>query len=308
MVRFARLALAIALLAPCGTASAVIVAQGTGTQNTTDPSPGSGWANVGIVSGSSGVYLGNGWVLTAFHVNTVSPGPGGIDFGGSLGFFASDGNPAIRLKNADNSLTDLQMFHLASDPGLPALSLASSVPATGTSVLMVGNGRNRDANLTYWDVTGTNPNFTWTEDPTPEGGEAAGYKWAAGNTKRWGTNLTEDLGSGPTALTNAGFGNVTVIGTAFDDLANEAQAAANDSGGGVFNASGELVGIMLYISLFEDQPGSTAVFGNRTLAADISTYRGAILAVIPEPSSALLLVGVCGALALRRRCGRGASV
>jgi hypothetical protein len=65
---------------------------------------------------------------------------------------------------------------------------------------------------------------------------------------------------------------------------------------------------MLYISLFEDQPGSTAVFGNRTLAADISTYRGAILAVIPEPSSALLLVGVCGALALRRRCGRGASV
>src|SRR5580704_15894094 len=45
-----------------------IVAGGDGTQNTTPPADDPGFANVGIRGSGSGIYLGNGWVLTAAHV------------------------------------------------------------------------------------------------------------------------------------------------------------------------------------------------------------------------------------------------
>ena len=35
---------------------------------------------------------------------------------------------------------------------------------------------------------------------------------------------------------------------------------------------------------------------------------GAFGVAVPEPTSAMLILGACGAMAMRRRCGRGASV
>ncbi len=298
-MRLAKLLLVAVVFQPFATASAVLVAQGDGTQNTTSPGATSGWNNVGLLNGSSGVYLGGQRVLTASHV-----GAGSITFPG-FGTHAAEAGSAVRLRNADNSFTDLVVYRIQTDPGLPTLTLASTTPGIGTSVIMIGNGRNREAGLTYWDVTGTNPNFTWTEDPTPEGGEARGYKWAAGNAKRWGSNMTTDLNGaatgGETAVVNAKFGDVVSFGTRFDDLPNEGQAVGNDSGGAIFSATGELLGIMHAVGGFEDQPGETSVFGNLTYAADIATYRGAIVAAVPEPSAALLLAGACAGMSMRRR-------
>src|SRR3954469_18825802 len=49
-------------------AAAAIVAGGNGTQNITSAGTVSQFTNVGQLNGSSGVYLGNGVVLTAAHV------------------------------------------------------------------------------------------------------------------------------------------------------------------------------------------------------------------------------------------------
>lgn len=306
MRRFAQAALLSAVLLPASSASAVIYASNdAGTSHTSEPYANSGWGNVGSVDGASGVYLGNGWVLTAYHVRT-NPPPTGIDFGGSLGFFAADTTTRVRLSNGDSTDTDLQVFRLLSDPGLPTLNLANSTPLADSSVLMVGVGRNRAADLTNWDVTGSDPDFTWTVDPTPEGGEEAGYFWAGGQTKRWGNNnIFDSNGATPGGVlvdVNSGFGNVISFRTTFDPVIDEGQAAAGDSGGGVFDGAGNLVGLMHAIGTFEDQPASTAVFGNLTYIADIATYRQAIIDAIPEPSTVtLLLVGASVWLSGRRR-------
>src|SRR4051812_23813590 len=50
-------------------AFAAVVAGGDGTQNTGAPPGSTYWNNLGYSGFGSGVYLGNGWVLTAGHVH-----------------------------------------------------------------------------------------------------------------------------------------------------------------------------------------------------------------------------------------------
>ena len=65
---------AILLLLAAATlpAQAVIIDSGDGTGNTSAPADDPGWANVGQNAGFSGVYLGDGWILTAQHANHVN--------------------------------------------------------------------------------------------------------------------------------------------------------------------------------------------------------------------------------------------
>src|SRR5215210_1123529 len=92
------------------------------TFNFTAPSNGSPWLNVGNLNGAGGVYLGNGWVITAGHV-----GPGTIDFGISVGAFNYDGTSMVTLKNPSNNLAaDLILFHLPAFPNLPSLTLTGA--------------------------------------------------------------------------------------------------------------------------------------------------------------------------------------
>lgn len=292
-------------------ARAIIVAPPSAAASTA-PVDDPGWLNVG----DNGVYLGNGWVLTAFHV-----GAGTINFAG-VGSFAHDPASVVRLGNAPDSgltaQTDLLMFRLLSDPGLPALSLATSTAAVNSQVMLIGDGAATlpDATERHWDVTGTEPDLVWTEVPT--GGDKHGY-YSSVAAKRWGTNLIEDdeafFGEGDanhTVPANAGFGDVVSLFTEFDKTgltlgdatATEAQALSGDSGSAVFvKESGvwKLAGITHAVSLFDNQPfgSSTAVFGNLTFFADLSTYREQILAIasVPEGTS-LLFVGAALALAL----------
>ncbi|HEV2292542.1 MAG TPA: trypsin-like peptidase domain-containing protein [Tepidisphaeraceae bacterium] len=284
-------------------AAAAIVAGGDGTQNTTAVGTVSQFNNVGRLNGASGIYLGDGVVLTAYHV-----GPGTITF--ASGSFTAVSGSELRLQDPiDSTPTDLVLFRIGAAPALPSLTIASTTPLVGTSAVLAGNGRNRAESLTYYDVSGTHPDFTWTETSNPATAEASGYKWAADNTLRWGSNVTENASRvgaapGPTVNVNARFGNVRSILTDFDNVLNEGQAAGGDSGGAMFDTAGTLIGLMHAIGPFEDQPANTSIFGNVTYAADLSYYRSQIVAYVPEPSSALFIAGMCAVIALRRRRAR----
>jgi hypothetical protein len=274
-----------------GSARAVIVSGGDGSGNLTDLGNVTGWDYVGSVNGASGVYLGDYggsyWVLTAGHV-----GAGDFTLDGVV--YSLLGGSAVSLTNSDDRTVDLTLFRIATDPGLATLALSSGTPAVGTSVTMIGNGINRGADLTQWNVN-------WDETFV---GVYRGYKWTGTSAKRWGKNTVSGT------ATN---GTTDYLTTAFLQASGSAQATAGDSGGGVFttvNGTLTLSGSMGLVSNFVGQPGSTSVYGNQTYSADISVYRTQILdrispAPVPEPGvAALSAVGLAvfcaGSLRTRR--------
>ncbi len=270
----------------------VIVATGDGSQNSSSSGLSSelqtAWGHVGRVGSGSGVFLGSyptgHWVLTGWHVAE------GAFILNSTSYAAVSGS-SVRVENEDDTGTDLRLFQIVTSPGLGNLNIPEEAPAVGTSVVMMGQGRNRAAGGTLWTDE-------WQETSNLAEAEYAGYKWASGRTKRWGTNTIDTFQS-----FNAGFGDVEGFVTDFDLNTNEGQGSSGDSGGGVFTVDGDLVGLMLAIGDFSGQPGSTAVFGNNTFSADLTAYKPFIEAtVVPEPSSLLLLLG--GLVLLIRRRAR----
>jgi hypothetical protein len=303
----------------CQSARALIVAPPSTNVNTSAPADDPGWLNVG----DRGIYLGNRWVVTAFHV-----GAGPTNFPG-VGSFSAVPGSEVRLQNPAGegltALTDLQVYRLSADPGLPWLTLAASTPPIGDAVTLVGDGAavTMSAMETHWQVTQVGPDqFSWME--VPVGGNAHGYK-ATTALKLWGTNLVEndesffpmEQDADHTVAVNAGLGDVVSFFTEFDKAGetdglateSEAQGLGGDSGSAIFHkANGQwvLAGVTHAISVFEDQPdvGLTAVYGNLTFAADLSVYRDQILAItaIPEVGS-FWLVGAVAAMAGAIQCG-----
>lgn len=105
--------------------------------NTGWGSPGiTGWNYVGqmTVGGASGVYLGNGWVLTAAHVGASN--------------FTLNGTTYTAISGSAQNIgtADLTLFQISTLPSLPSLtlSLAPPVPFSqfqpGSSVAMLGFG------------------------------------------------------------------------------------------------------------------------------------------------------------------------
>lgn len=284
--------LVLALFVFCASTShlsAALVAGGDGTQNTTAPAGDQGWNHVGRITGSapsSVTYLDNNWFITANHIKVLD-NPTGVLLG--AGSYTIDAGSWTRLTNSVGGTdTDLMMFRVAEPVGLSGINVSSSTPANTTALTMIGNGRNRETDLTYWLASGG----VWTETNSVSA-NAAGYKWAAGSTKRWGSNTKEaDAG-----LVDDGFGITEMFYTDFDGIVGEAQGATFDSGGGVFVDTGsewELAGLMLTVAGFTGQPAETSVFGNLTYMADLSTYADQINSVtaIPEPS--VLVLGLAG--------------
>lgn len=305
IVPWARLALcASALLAPAS-ARGVIIDTLDGTGNTTAPSDDPGWANVGTVGNGSAVYLGNRWAITATHVWT-----GPTTFNGTT--YQNVPGSEITLSNngaaGQTAYTDLVLYQLATDPGLPTLSIASSRPANNAGVTMIGAGKDRGS-YTQWSVdVATNP-YTWTVNGsggTPE----SGYEWGSGNTMRWGTNSIYNAGwvTYNTDEAKSAYMLQTTF-SAYPYYSSECQAAAGDSGGALFYKSGsgwELAGLMLVTAEYSGQPVNTAVFGDLTYSADLSYYRSQIVQVVPEPGAAVLAalggltLAVAGRLPRRR--------
>jgi hypothetical protein len=293
-------------------ARAVVVAGTTG--NIAAPADDPGWLNIGSCNSASAVYLGNRWVITAFHVN--APGTFPVVFNGTA--FTPVPGTATRLTNNGapgmSANADLMVFQINADPGLASLLVTSAPPVAGDDILMIGNGLNRQTARTFWQVTqvpGAN-NDTWTE--TTGAHNVEGFKGGTGFAQRWGTNDAEFVG----VNINDGAGDNRVFLSVFDDdiagRPNEAQAIVGDSGGAVFHkiaAHWELSGIMLAVGTqgnpgsFDNPPADTAAFGQHvTVMADLSFYRNQILTLtIPEPSAGLLLTGAL-TITLRRSRSR----
>jgi hypothetical protein len=287
-------------------ASAVVINTLTGSGNTSAPPDDPGWANVGVLGIGTGVYLGNGWVLTAAHV-----GGGSIVLnGGTYAMLAGSGTTLTNNGAPGKSAsTDLTMFQLTSTPpGLPDVSISATSLAANAATTMIGSGRDRGA-FTQWSVNTSVTPWAWTE--VSSGGNFAGYKTASGRTMRWGTNNVSASG----VWIDDGYGDIYSLATVFNDSgspSSEAQAAYGDSGGAIFHKNGsawELAGMILTVAGYSGQPdpGANAVYGNATYGADLSFYRSQIMVIVPEPSVGIFgAVGTVIALSALRRTGRRA--
>ena len=242
----------------------------------TDP----GFANVGRMANPGGVYLGNGWVLTARHVGTQAI----ILTGGKT--YKWDGVNAYSFPNAE-----LRLFKLAEMPDLPTLKISSKTQDKGQFLVMIGTGGDSQDHLTYWRVDQSANPWVWTEVPERRLGNAAGVIAAPEDIKSWGTNRVSAV------LPNPSLGELIVTDFSENPVERtpfEAQAITHDSGGAVFaqTADGgwELTGIMVTVAqLFPGQPEvvqkgnrqviQSGVFGNVTLSVNLAPYRDKILEV-----------------------------
>jgi hypothetical protein len=269
---------------------------GTSSIYTTARSDDFGFANVGqfLDTGAgfycSGVYLGNGWMISAYHVPySNAPGSGGFDFGPVI----LDGttyavNPATAVRIVDPSSqvpADLAMFQLTTtpnDPNLKTIVVSTSTPNTGSHLYLMGNGANRATALTYWNVTGTNTS-TWTWTTASGSGNFSGYDYGTGQSLRWGNGFLD----GTYAPYNDGYGTTSLFSTVFtSDHPGSAMVAGGDSGGGVFYKNGtvwNLCGILLLEGALNNQPNNTSVFGDPTYSANLAYYSTQINSVMTVP-------------------------
>jgi len=263
--------------------NAVVINSASGTGNTSAPPDDPGWANVGTLGGATGTYIGWGWVLTAAHV-----GAGTITLNGLS--YEEEPGTAVQLSNnstGKSQLTDLVLYRLKSIPeGIAPLTLASTTPSAGSSVTMIGAGRDR-GNFSEWTYNSSTDPWTWIE--VSSGGNAAGYQTLETRSMRWGTNsITSNA-----IWVSDGSLDIRSFATTFDLAAgsNESQPVLGDSGGAVFSKNGSswlLSGLIFAVGGYSGQPSAatTPVYGNVAYAANIATYAPQIMAVIPEPPSA----------------------
>jgi len=165
-----RFLLAILLLAaPLAPAGAVeVLVNGTASYQTSDPTSSAvadwntgwgesgidGWDYVGTVNGASGVYLGNGWVLTAGHV-----GAGTFTLDGTS-YDLMAGTGTVEGFSSGAATADLTAFKLATSPDLPPLAIATTLPLplsnnqSGSKIVMIGYGGGAES-WGFDTVTGT---------------------------------------------------------------------------------------------------------------------------------------------------------
>ena len=293
---------------------AVVIGSGDGSGNTSAPA-GSwgdlGWGYVGMVNGGSGVYLGTyggaNWVLTAGHV---------YNDGGNRNF-SINGAVYQSVSGTGTNIAGLDLYAYQITVGqgtglslLANLSLASASPVPGnpnSSTLsdplsMIGCGRDRATNATYWSVNTSN--WTWTETNSASA-NAVGFQELSSRSKRWGYNYTDQV----TTVNNTSMIQTTFRYSVNDGAIFSTQAAVGDSGGGVFklldDGTYELAGVINSVTRFPNQPANTAILNNSlTYSINVASYRSAILNSVPEPGEFWLLIlggGFLGWVLLRTK-------
>jgi len=237
---------------------AVLIDSGDGTGNTTAPTPDPNWDNIGVGSGLTVTYLGDGWVLTAAHVGEITVAIDGGVYPPVLG-------SQVVLIHSGTTESDVAIYRIDPYPSaLPAMTIRSVAVPVSETVIMVGNGRNRGTPT------------TWQSPPTEDG-----YNWASGKAIRWGTNEVSAAGIDLVSFgktTRSFYTSFTQAGTS-----SEGQATIGDSGGPTFTLNGaswELAGVMFATNLFLGQPAETSIYGNLTFSVDLSYYRQQILDIM----------------------------
>jgi hypothetical protein len=225
-------------LCPAMSAHALIVYgdtnDGTYTSDPAPSDPKSAWkyvVQIGTDAGSaSGVYLGNGYVLTAQHVN-VAPYANNIILNGVTYVMDADFGEVVVSESPQN--VDLKLFKILNPPAaaaLAALPLNLSTADSTTVGTMIGCGYGKGATI-------------------PQGG----WQWADPRVKRWGLNRHQNTASYTGTISYSGFVSYGLqvffqypnalagVGTSI------AQAANGDSGGGffqTFDSATKLSGIL----------------------------------------------------------------
>jgi len=234
-----------------------------------------GWDNV-TTSGSNYVYLGDNWVLTARHISaamaTFSTGSFAVVPGQDLNGELVVRNPPPSLASGVSltATTDLRLFRISGNVGLPGLTIASESPTlTGTDggnsqVMFIGQGRNRQSAESHWSIPNlSSPPESWSSVEVTSGGNVHGYETCVGTcplVKRWGTNRLENPNSSQydSEVFDEAMSSTTAVmplttqdggGTTRDvismvtnfnrqgeasALPHESQAVSSDSGGAVF--------------------------------------------------------------------------
>ena len=269
-------------------AESVLISTGNGFENNTPPtndpldprypsSPGDpGFYHVGVVNGESGVYVRNGWVLTAAHVGVHKIGLKRV-IQGVLQTVIYDPVPGSGVQIGSPS--DLLAFKIIGpNPPLPDLAITNSATIVGTSVTIVGNGITRGTPTT-WDL-GT---------PSPLD-DLDGWNWGNNRIIQWGTNQIDKIDADTFYETDPKTEAFSIL---FDEGnpegLHEAMGITGDSGGAAFTGSGgsaELVGIILLRLSYNVplQPTNTSLYTNGNVIADLFAYRSQILAIIDQPS------------------------
>lgn len=225
--------------------------------------------HVGMVGKGSGIYLGNGYVLTSAHV-------------GCYPFRMGDGShykPVYStwrvLRNADGGKSDLAVFRVKVDDASSSLAKLAPLPVGSvdqdlalqgedeTPMIMIGTG------FVEKDV----PAATAADDMLP------GYQVQAKREMRWGINSEARLLDKPVAT--AGGLNTSCFVTSFDPSEAEAQAADGDSGGAMFAYNAELdqwelVGCIIAVS----QKGARVTYGAQTYLGNLESYRTELAGVL----------------------------
>ena len=269
-------------------AQALIIGGGTPTTDSPHNTDGTDIAGFNYVGRNTwnGVYLGNGYVLTAEHV-----GAGNIDFGSGGAYNMVTGsathllNPTVASDpTGSGQPTDLSLYRIAPNssgqlPGMAPLYLPTASTSTGTAVTLVSEGP-WVARPSYWTVNQSTDPWTWTPATSSTGNEA-GYDYSSYSpyfmgVKRWGSNTisnnlvyTIDINGTYNYVHGLQFGFYNFGTTA--GAANVAALANGDSGGGMFttNANGMTIlsGILEAKFTASGQPAFTVSYGTGLLSS-----------------------------------------
>jgi hypothetical protein len=222
-----------------------------------------GWNYIGQVNRSSGVYLGNGWVLTAGHV-----GVGNFTLAGNTydttGFVYTDFPTTINGSNYNADLSLFQISTLANNGftlNLPILILASNSP-------------------TYFY------NFTQSKNLSQSQVVMIGY--GGGQGESWGVNNTTAISQGVAVDSYGTIDFLTLYGSETNvrsvSITNTAVLVGGDSGGGDFMSVGnqwQLAGINEAVDT-----------SNASYMVQLSAYSATIksvMASVPEPFDVTLI-------------------
>lgn len=306
-------------------ACAVMITTGDGSGNT-DAGGNAAFekvfGNLSTVGNGTAIYIGNGFALRTKHAGNSGSDP---IFGQSI-----KNSTRLHEVGDPHSLTDIVLIELHNNPELPTIPIAESLPADGTLVRLIGFGANREPNITHWNVTGDFPavppldvTWIWSTTPSARRAELSGYlpEITSGEQRfgdlRWGTNILEKFFDSITFDFDMGPNNGVISAFAMDfdqsdGVAHESQAVGHDSGGAVVASNPttgdwELVGLIHASISHPDQPDPpfTAVFGNLTIASDLSSYRDQFISFIPEPACGVVMLATFPLVRRARRNRRG---
>jgi hypothetical protein len=276
----------------CAAPARAVITFGDDPISLSAPANGAPWDHVAQVGGSaSAVYLGNGFLLTAAHVNVytaITP---------TMPVFLNNVRYDLDPTYGDQGVqflagVDLKVLKIAGDPGLSSLSLTAPGDVDfGKAGVVIGWGVGMGAVV-----------------------QEQGWLWGDNSTlaQRWGTNTT----SGSIFVNKDENGTVTgtYLETLFDrGVDSEAQLTLGDSGGGLFEMSPG--GVWKLAGIADLAPNGHVYYDNDPAAPGdqpdagyylrMETYRAQILAAtsVPEPAPGVpLLLGAW--LLAGRRAGR----